>query len=93
MKTAWLWASLVAKAPATASPDGGYLSTSFRASYDQGSSHSSGTLAIGKRLVEHCDDKNCDCKRHYNAKDASIGYEIHIQMPMSTATALPIEQC
>jgi len=25
-------------------------------------------------LVDHCNDKNCDCKRHYNAKGASIGY-------------------
>lgn len=30
----------------------------------------------GKRVCR-CDDKNCDCKRYYNAPDASIGYDAH----------------
>lgn len=30
----------------------------------------------GKKVCS-CDDKQCDCKRYYNAKDATIGYDAH----------------
>ena len=32
--------------------------------------------SYGKRVCS-CDDKNCDCKRYYNAPDASIGYDAY----------------
>ena len=32
--------------------------------------------SYGKKVCS-CDDKNCDCKRYYNAPDASIGYDAH----------------
>ena len=32
--------------------------------------------SYGKRVC-NCDSKNCDCKRYYNAPDASIGYDAY----------------